>query len=98
VTVPGYQPMHVYRFDFLKQAQRLYLLKDLMKDSLWDYDPKVNDSREHLYSEMNTGDFWKLGVDYVSQYAHLSSADQSLPHHFCPVIIFIDSMLTDRIG
>jgi hypothetical protein len=41
VTVPGYQPMHVYRFDFLQQAKRLFLDDDLMKDSLWHYNPKV---------------------------------------------------------
>jgi hypothetical protein len=90
--------MHVYCFDFLKQAQRLYLNKDVMNDSLCEYDPKVNDTGERLYSEMNTGDFWKLGVDYVSQRARLSTADQFLPHRFCPVILFIDSTLADRIG
>jgi hypothetical protein len=47
---------------------------------------------------MNTGDFWKLGVKYVSKWACVPTADQSLSHHFCPVILFIDSTLADRIG
>jgi hypothetical protein len=98
VTVPGYQPMHVYRFDFLAQAKRLYLDKDVMKGSLWQYDPKVSASGERLYSEMNTGDFWKLGAEYVAERARLSTADKSLQHCFCPVILFVDGTLADRIG
>jgi hypothetical protein len=98
VRVPGYQPMHVYRFDFLQQAKRLYLDKDVMKESLWHYDPKVSATGERVYSEMNTGGFWKLGVDYVAERARLPIADKSLEHHFCPMILFIDSTLVDRIG
>jgi hypothetical protein len=67
IQVPGYQPMHVYRFDFLCQAKRLYLNNALMANSLWHYDPKVNNFGDCLYSKMNTGDFWKLGVKYVSK-------------------------------
>ena len=37
------------------------------------------------------------GVEYVSKQARLSTADHSLIHHFCPVILFIDSMLADQI-
>jgi hypothetical protein len=69
-----------------------------MNHSLWHYDPKVSATGEWLYSEMNTGDFWKVGVDYVSQRALLPAVDKSLGHHFCPVILFIDSMLAERIG
>jgi hypothetical protein len=47
---------------------------------------------------MNTGDFWKLGVEYVSKRARLHTADQSLTHRFCPVVLFIDSTLANRIG
>jgi hypothetical protein len=85
VRVPGYQPMHVYHFDFLCQAKRLYLTfvnKELMANSLWHYDPKVTNSGDCLYSEMNTGDFWKLGVEYVSKCARLPTADKSLTHRF----------------
>jgi hypothetical protein len=98
VTVPGYQPMHVYRFDFLQQAKRLFLDDDLMKDSLWHYNPKVTAGGERLYSEMNTGDFWKLGADYVAQLAGGANSDNSLDHLFCPVILFVDATLADRIG
>jgi hypothetical protein len=69
-----------------------------MKDSLWDYDCSVSSSGERLFSELNTGDFWHLGVEYVSQRASLPTADKVLPHIFCPVILFIDSTLADRIG
>jgi hypothetical protein len=34
VRVPGYQPIHGYCFDFLCQAKRLYLNKELMANSL----------------------------------------------------------------
>jgi hypothetical protein len=98
VTVPGYQPMHVYRFDFLQQAKRLFQDDDVMKDSLWHYDSKVNAEGERLYSEINTGDFWKLGADYVAQRARLANCDKSLDHVFCPVILFVDATLADRIG
>jgi hypothetical protein len=98
VTVPGYQPMHVYRFDFLQQANRLFSDPELLNDSLWHYDPKVSATGERLYSEINTGDFWKLGVDYITQRASLPTADKVLPHFFCPVILFIDATLADRIG
>ena len=90
--------MHVYCFNFLCQSKRLYLNKELMAKSLWHYDPKVTHSGDRLYSEMNTGDFWKLGVEYISKCAILPSADKSLSHCFCPVILFIDSMLPNRIG
>jgi hypothetical protein len=46
-----------------------------MANSLWHYDPKVTNSGDRLYSEMNTGDFWKLGVEYVSKRAYLPTAD-----------------------
>ena len=98
VTVPDYQPMHVYRFDFLQQAERLFSDEDLMKESLWEYDPKVNASGERLYSEMNTGNFWKLVADYVADRARLPDADKSLEHYFCPVIFFVDMTCVDRIG
>ena len=101
VRVPGHAPMHVYRFDFLKHVTRLLSDPDLMKDSLWGYNPQVNpNSGERVYAEMNTGDFWKLGEEYVAN--RLSRLDPSLvdglPHRLCPVNLFIDSTLVDRIG
>jgi hypothetical protein len=44
IQVPVYQHMHVYCFDFLCQARRLFLNKELMANSLWYYDLKVNNS------------------------------------------------------
>jgi hypothetical protein len=101
VRVPGHAPMHVYRFDFLKHVTRLLSDPDLMKDSLWGYNPQVNpNSGERVYAEMNTGDFWKLGEEYVAN--RLSRLDPSLvdglPHRLCPINLFIDSTLVDRIG
>jgi hypothetical protein len=35
-------------------------------DSLWGYNELIDPvSGDRLYSEMNSGDFWKLGNDYV---------------------------------
>jgi hypothetical protein len=57
VCVPDHKPMHVYRFDFLKQVTRLLSTPDLMTDSLWGYNPQIHpDSGERVYAEMNTGD------------------------------------------
>lgn len=49
---------------------------------------------------MNTGDFWKLGEEYVeTRRKNLDpSLQDGLPHRFCPINIFIDSTLVDRIG
>jgi hypothetical protein len=92
--------MYVYCFDVLCQAKRLYLNKELMANSLWDYDPKVTNSGDYLtiFQEMSTGDFWKLGVEYISKRDRLPTADQSLTHRFCPVILFISSTFANRIG
>jgi len=101
VRVPDHAPMHVYRFDFLKQVTRLLSSHDLMESSLWGYNPQVHaDTGERVYAEMNTGDYWKLGQDYIeSRVSHLRLTERDeLPHRLCPVIIFIDSTLVDRIG
>ena len=50
---------------------------------------------------MNSGDFWKLGDEYVAK--RVNDLDPSLcvdglPHFLCPVILFIDSTLVDCIG
>ena len=49
---------------------------------------------------MNTGDFWKLGDDYVAK--QVNDLDPSLldglPHFLCLVILFVDSTLVDRFG
>jgi hypothetical protein len=98
VIMSGYQPMHVYCFYFLQQAKHLFSDHDLLKDSLLPYDPKVSATGKQKYSKMNTGDFWKLGVDYVMERASLPTADKALQHFFCPVILFIDATIVDRIG
>jgi hypothetical protein len=102
VRAPEYAPVHVYCFDFLKQAARLLSDPVLMNDSLWLHNPQVHpDSGERVYAEMNTGDFWKLGDKFVQ--SCVNGLDPSLqcdglPHMFCPVILFIDGTLVDRIG
>jgi hypothetical protein len=101
VHVPNHAPMHVYRFDFLMQVTRLLSNPDLMIGSLWGHNFQVDPiSHERVYSEMNTGDFWKLGEDYVAnRKSRLDpSVQDGLPHRLCPVTIFIDSTLVDRIG
>ena len=73
-----------------------------MMDSLWGYNELIDSvSGDRLYSEMNSGDFWKLGDDYVLK--QVNDLDPSLyvdglPHFLCPVILFVDSTLVDRIG
>jgi hypothetical protein len=68
VSVPGYAAIDVYRFDFLEQVRHLLLDEHLMTDSLWGYKELIDPvSGDRLYSEMNSGDFWKLGNDYVSK-------------------------------
>ena len=68
VSVPGYAPVDVYHFDFLEQVHHLLLDEHLMKDSLWGYNEWIDPlSGSCLYSETNTGDFWKLGDDYVAK-------------------------------
>ena len=69
-----------------------------MKESIWDYDPRVTAGGDRLYSEMNTGDFWKVGADYVSERVLQSNADITVRHQLCPVILFVDATLADRIG
>ena len=101
VHVPNHAPMHVYRFDFLMHVSRLLSNPDLMHDSLWGYNPQVDPvSHERVYSEMNTGDFWKLGEDYVANRKNKldPSLRDGLPHRFCPINIFVDKTLVDRIG
>ena len=93
--------MHVYHFDFIKQVEHLLSDPNLISDALWNYNPQLHqETGERVYAEMNTGDFWKHGDDYVAN--RVMSLDPSLraddlPHRFCPVILFIDSTLIDRI-
>ena len=50
---------------------------------------------------MNSGDFWKLGDEYVAKQVNdldLSLPVDGLPHFLCPVILFIDSTLANHIG
>jgi hypothetical protein len=67
VRVPNYAPVHVYRFDFIKQVERLLSDPNLMSDALWNYNPQLHrETGERVYAEMDTGDFWKLGDAYVA--------------------------------
>ena len=101
VDVPNHAPMHVYHFDFLMQVTHLLSNPDLMNESLWGYNPQVDPmSQERVYSEMNTGDFWKLGEEYVAnRQSRLDPQTQDgLPHRLCPVTLFVDKTNVDRIG
>ena len=52
-----------------------------MEDSLQDCNPEIDpQTGENVYAEMNTGDFWKLDVNYVAQtiwipYQNLNETD-----------------------
>jgi hypothetical protein len=72
-----------------------------MSDALWNYNPQLHrETGKRVYVEMNTGAFWKLGDAYVAN--QVNSLDPSLldglDHRFCPLILFIDGTLVDRIG
>jgi len=102
VNVRNHAPMHVFRFDFRKQAERLLRNPKLTRGSLWQYSDNVHSpTGEHIYGDLNTGDFWKRGDDYVkarlSRNAGIVVSD-GLPHYYAPVLLFIDSTLCDRIG
>ena len=50
---------------------------------------------------MNSGDFWKLGKEYVEKQVNdldPSLRGDGLPHYLCPMILFINSTLVDHIG
>jgi hypothetical protein len=47
---------------------------------------------------MNTGDFRMLGAGYIAERAHLPTADKSLQQCFCPMILFVNATLADRVG
>ena len=58
VSIPGYAPVHIYHFNFLKQASHLLLDEHLMKDSLWGYIKWIDpESGKQLYAEMISDDF-----------------------------------------
>jgi hypothetical protein len=86
VVVDGHQPMHVYRFCFLQQGARLFSNDNLMDGSLWDYHPQVDPvTGEQVYAEINTGNFWKLGTEYVLRHTEISDTDKNSPHFLsCP--------------
>ena len=52
LTMNGYAPIHVYHFDFLQQAKRVYTDPDLMSDSLWGYN--ASESHQHQNSLMTS--------------------------------------------
>jgi hypothetical protein len=70
-----------------------------MDGSLWDYHPQQVDpvTGERVYTEINTGDFWKLGTEYVLRCTEISDTDKNSPL-FCHVHLFIDATLADRMG
>ena len=72
VSVPGYAAVDIYCFDFVKQVCHLLLDEHLMKDSLWGYNEQIDPvSGNQLYAEMNSGNFWKLGNEYVAKQVNL---------------------------
>ena len=96
VSIPGYAPIDVYHFNFLKHASHLLLDEQhLMKDSLLGYNNWIDPvSGEQLYAEMNSSDFWKFGKEYVAKQVndlHPSLNDgDGLPHYLCLVILCIN--------
>jgi hypothetical protein len=72
-----------------------------MTDSFWGYNPQIHpDSGKRVYAEMNTGDLWKLGDEYLSNQVNCldPALHDGLPHRYCLVIFYIDGTLVDWIG
>jgi hypothetical protein len=103
VKIAGFPPVNVMRFDFFRVAQTILNDPDLMKGSLWKYDPKTNEDGERVYGEMNTGDVWKQGEEYLERRIE-DMVDEGLneqndgTHFLVPVLLFIDNTLTDLLG
>jgi hypothetical protein len=56
--------MHVYYFDFLKQATQLLSNPDLIEGSLWGNNPQIDATTgERVYQGMNTGDIGSVASD-----------------------------------
>jgi hypothetical protein len=72
-----------------------------MQESLWVFNPKRDATGQRVYSELNTGDFWCLGDNYVRERVRGLPPDvysDRLDHFLSPVILFIDGTLADRLG
>ena len=98
LVVPGHPPVFVYRFSLLKNMTRLLQDPELMKGALFGYHEKTDENGNRLYDEMNTGDFWKLGDQYVRDRVSRLGLDDGLPHYLCPVLLFADGTICDRLG
>ena len=96
---PNHPPVHVYRFDFLSQARRIFRNKSLMAGSLWHFKRVTNAAGERVYSELNTADFWESADAYVTERVKcLPRERRDLPHLIAPVTLFVDGTLCDKVG
>ena len=94
LTMNGYAPIHVYCFDFLQQAKRVYTDPDLMSESLWGYDASQSHHNlriQHQLSEMNTAKWW-----HDTELNNPSFCEEN--HYLAPVILFDDATQCDALG
>eukprot|EP00978_Attheya_sp_CCMP212_P039608 scaffold207536_cov51-Attheya_sp.AAC.5 len=82
-----------YVFPFLENAIHMYSRVDLMANSLWQYD----DSSE-FYSEINTGNWWKVAEENMMRHLNDCDVPNIHLHYLAPVTMFIDNKHCDCNG
>ena len=70
-------------FPFVDNVKWLLIQKDLMHDSNWKFDPSSN-----VYSELNTGSWWRNAEERLLH--RTRNSKQDLEHLLIPIIAFID--------
>jgi hypothetical protein len=99
VKMPGYSPMHVYRFPILQIAKSILGDPEIMKGAVFQYESRVNGIGEHIYGEANTGKFWQIGQAYLNRrIARMDPTQKKKTHILVPGCIFVDGTLADRLG
>ena len=78
-------------FPFLENVKWLLNQKDLLHGSLWKYDPTSD-----VYSEMNTGYWWKNAEENMLH--RTRNAIDDFPHTLIPIIAFIDKTHCTKKG
>ena len=91
VTVHENIKINIRVFPFLENVKWLLNQKDLLHGSIWKYD-----SSSTVYSEMNTGHWWKNAEK--SMLHRTRNAVDDFPHTLIPIIAFIDKTHCTKKG
>jgi Plavaka transposase len=102
VELPGesFPPMHVYRFSLLHEVKKLLHKNELLDGALWTFQPEHSpDTKERVYHQLNSGDWWELAEkEMEDNLLLLGAAKPPGLHYILPIILFDDSTLCDNIG